>query len=66
MDDTKELLFSEHNRDDTHMNSKRLGQHIQDLHKFKPSKIPAWRRESGTVTYGNRKAVFSNGLTLCI
>jgi hypothetical protein len=36
-----------YDRADTDMNSQRLWQHAQDLHRFKPDKVSARRRGGG-------------------
>jgi hypothetical protein len=40
----KETAFSRHSRTDLYTNLRRLWQHTQDLHKFKPDKIAVVRR----------------------
>lgn len=45
VDDSKKTASFWHNRTDTHMNLKRLWRHTQDLHWFKPHKIPVLRKE---------------------
>lgn len=42
MGDFKEMVFSRHNRADTHVSLQKLCRHAQDLNKLKPEKIPAW------------------------
>lgn len=41
VNDSKETMSSRHNGANIHMKPQRVLQHIQDLHKFKPDKIPA-------------------------
>jgi len=43
--ETKETVSSRHNRVNTHMNSHRLRQHAQGLHRFKPDGPSAMRGE---------------------
>lgn len=43
-----DTVSSDHSKVTAHMNSKMLGNHVQDLHKFKLDKIPAWRGEVDT------------------
>ena len=47
MNDFQEIVSPRHNRAEAHINLQRLSQHIQDLHKFKPDKIPVWIRGRG-------------------
>lgn len=76
----RETMFSRRKRTDPHMNSQRLGQHTQDLHRFKPDTIPALNGRTGykdtptpnhEVIYKRellvkRLSVFSNGVSLNI
>lgn len=42
MDDPTAIMFSQYiSRTDAHMNSQRLWQHVQGLHRFKPVGVPA-------------------------
>lgn len=69
VDDSKETTSSRHNWTDTHMDSRRLGQHAEDLLKSKPHKTSAWRKESGckvspwtktpSIAAGKGKPIFS-------
>lgn len=36
--------YSRHNKPDSHINSERLWKDAQDLHRFKPDKIPTLKR----------------------
>lgn len=73
----KELASCWHNRTDTHLNSWRQWQHIQDLHRFKQDKIPAWQRNGHKIPLltkelfafdpsGKEKTTFSKELPLGI
>lgn len=45
--DSNKTMSSRHNKTDAHMNSQRLWQHAQGLHRFKPEGVPALRRGHG-------------------
>lgn len=47
VDDFKETVVFLHKRADARRNSQWLWWHMQDLHKFKPDEIPAWRERRG-------------------
>lgn len=50
---TTETVSSRHTRADTHMNSQRLWQHAQDVHKFKSDRVSVLRGEvEGKQTQG--------------
>lgn len=42
--DFKEIAFSRLNEADAHTNSQSVCQSAQDLHRFKPEEIHAWRK----------------------
>jgi hypothetical protein len=45
--DFKETVSASYNRTGAHMNSQRLWQHAQDLHRVKPDRVPEQRGGSG-------------------
>lgn len=47
MDDTKEIVYSRHNRNGTSMNSQRLWQHVQGLHRFNSDMVLVLRGARG-------------------
>lgn len=57
--DSKETVSPRHNRL-RQINSQRLLHPAQDLHRFKPDKIPAWRR-SGHELSSLTKKLFAVG-----
>lgn len=77
IDDIKELAPFKHKMTDTHLNSWRQWQHIQDLPRFKQDKIPAWQRNGHKIPLltkelfafdpsGKGKTSFIKGLSLAI
>lgn len=79
VDDYKETMSFRHNRTDSFINSQRLWQHTQHLHRFKPDGIPARRLGSGKwhlipnnksylqlILLAKGNSVFSNGISLDI
>lgn len=60
MDDVKEAVSFRHSRTDAHRNPQGLWQNAQDLPKFKPHKIPAWRKaRRQKVPTPNRNSMFN-------
>lgn len=52
------MKSSRQNRTDTHTNSERLWQHVQNLHRFKPDKILSLRRGGRYKILPTNKKVF--------
>lgn len=77
MDDCKETMSFRHNRTDSFINSQRLWQHTQNLHRFKPEGIPSTETGKWHLTPNNKSylqlillakenSVYSNGISLDI